>query len=298
MKGTLNKFQIFNVIAFAVFCIALGQVSSTLLTGVVYSLDPSQILETVRDPATADRNLVILLSSSYTLFSFLIVPFVYLLFIKKSEGIRFLWPKNNMRLISFLWSVVLVFTVIPCTDLLIKFNHQIAFPSELSELEIFFRKSEESARQLIAALLFQNSGDLLVALIVMAIIPGIVEELFFRGIVQTQLQLVFRNVHYAIWLAAFLFSALHFQFYGFIPRMVLGALFGYIFLWTKNIWYACAMHVVNNLASVVGAYYLESHFFTADLGLISWILVIPSILLSGFIVQCIKRSEEQKMFSQ
>ena len=82
--------------------------------------------------------------------------------------------------------------------------------------------------------------------------------LFRSGVIQKQLTRFFRNHHAGIWVAAILFSALHMQFYGFIPRMFLGVLFGYLLVWTGSIWMPITAHFVNN-ASAVLFYYLFSN---------------------------------------
>ena len=95
----------------------------------------------------------------------------------------------------------------------------------------------------------------------MAVIPGILEEFFFRGLVQVRFQAILKNHHQSIVLAAFLFSLFHFQFYSFIPRFAMGLLLGYIFFWSKNIWYPIAGHIMNNLIGIVGF-----HFFGWQVG--------------------------------
>jgi hypothetical protein len=130
----------------------------------------------------------------------------------------------------------------------------------------------------------------------MAIIPGIVEELFFRGIVQTQLQGILQNGHLAILIGSFLFSFFHFQFYGFIPRFIFGVLLGYIFLWSNNIWYSCAVHVTNNLMAVLGSYFFRPQFFNAENGgTMPIVLLIPSIVITTLIILRIKKIESMKV---
>ncbi len=59
-----------------------------------------------------------------------------------------------------------------------------------------------------------------------------------------------------IWVSAILFSALHMQFYGFFPRMLLGAFFGYLLLWSGSLWLPIIAHFVNNCVAVI-FYYLK-----------------------------------------
>lgn len=98
----------------------------------------------------------------------------------------------------------------------------------------------------------------MVGFVVIAIIPGIGEELLFRGVLQNSLHRVTKNKHIAIWVAAFLFSAIHIQFYGLVPRMMLGAVFGYLYVWSGNLWYPMIAHATNNGLAVIIAYASQS----------------------------------------
>lgn len=86
----------------------------------------------------------------------------------------------------------------------------------------------------------------------MALCPAITEEFFFRGALQRLIGKWNPNPHFVIWSAAILFSAFHLQFYGFIPRMLLGAYLGYLLLWTRSIWIPVFAHFINNATAVIG----------------------------------------------
>jgi hypothetical protein len=87
------------------------------------------------------------------------------------------------------------------------------------------------------------------------IIPAVGEELLFRGIIQRVLIQWTRNKHLGVWIAAILFSALHFQFYGFVPRALLGVMFGYMLIISGNLWLPVIAHFINNTVAVI-AYYM------------------------------------------
>ncbi len=298
MKTALNKFQVFDTIAFVIFCLAIGHATSLLLACSVYDVNALQIQEALKDPIHADRNLIILFSLFYSLLSFFIIPITYL-FLYRKDSVRFLWTNRKIRLTPLLLSTITVFTIIPFISIVIKLNYSIEFPTWLSELESYFKEGEENARRLTSFLLsFNESKDLIIAIFIVAIIPGIVEELFFRGIVQIQLQRILKNGHYAILTGAFLFSFFHFQFYGFIPRLIFGVLLGYIFFWSNNIWYSCAAHVTNNLMGVLGSYWLGPHFLNAEnVGVTSIVLLIPSVAITVLIILRFKRIEAHKIIA-
>ena len=120
--------------------------------------------------------------------------------------------------------------------------------------------------------------DSLVNIALMAFLPALSEELSFRG----TLQQILGNKHAAIWITAFLFSAIHMQFYGFVPRMLMGATFGYIFLWTGSLWVPVLMHFTNNGLAVI-VYYLFGQNNSADTigtGTTWWLGVISLMITS------------------
>jgi uncharacterized protein len=296
MTDTMSRFRVFNTIAFVIFSLAIGQVTSALLVSKICNVNAFQILEALKDPINADRNLIVILSAFYSLFSFFIIPVSYLLLYKK-DSVKFLLTKNKIRFVPLLLAAMAMFTILPFVAVLIKLNHSIELPSWLASVEAYFKESEEHALLLTNSLLsFGGLKDLIVAILIMAIIPGIVEEVFFRGIVQMQLQDILRNSHYAILGSAFLFSFFHFQFYGFMPRFMFGVLFGYIFIWSGNIWYSCAAHVVNNLIAVLGGYFFGPQILDAEnMDVILTVLLFPSVAATALIILKLRRTQDTRM---
>ena len=163
---------------------------------------------------------------------------------------------------------------VPAINLLADLNSRIDLPESLDSIERIFRQQEETAALLTERFLqADNAGGMLLNIGLLALLPALSEELTFRGTLQqvmmnkspiTNHQLPITNhqspitgIHISIWVTAFVFSAIHFQFYGFVPRMLMGAMFGYVFVWTGSLWVPVLMHFTNN-ALVVIAYYLSA----------------------------------------
>jgi membrane protease YdiL (CAAX protease family) len=126
-------------------------------------------------------------------------------------------------------------------------NAEFKFPEFLSGLENWARRMEDQLMEQTKFLTtFESRGYFILAVLIIAIIPAFGEELLFRGVVQNLFRHLVRNVHVAIWLSSFLFALMHFQFYGLLPRMLLGALFGYLYYWSSNLWIPIAAHLINN----------------------------------------------------
>jgi membrane protease YdiL (CAAX protease family) len=143
----------------------------------------------------------------------------------------------------------------PLFDLINTLNQKMALPDFLKSVEIWMKEKEIQAAEVTKQLLAMKTyGDLMVNLLMIAIIPAIGEELFFRGGLQNIFKDWFKNHHVAIWVTAILFSSIHLQFYGFFPRMLLGALFGYLLVYGKSIWLPILGHFLNNGTAVVMAF--------------------------------------------
>lgn len=122
-----------------------------------------------------------------------------------------------------------------------------------------------------ALLVMDHPLELILNLITIAVLPAICEELLFRGVIQQQLTIWTKNPHVAIWIAAFVFSAFHFQFLTFLPRFILGAGLGYLFFFTQNLWVAIIGHFLNNGLQVAITYFYPE-LVTTEAAEISWLV--------------------------
>ena len=174
--------------------------------------------------------------------------------------------------------------------ILAELNNRIVLPECLSSLERFFRlKEAEAALHTERFLQADNVCVLLINLGLMAVLPALAEEMSFRGVLQ---QLLGGRRHVAIWLTAVIFSAIHMQFYGFVPRMLMGALFGYVFVWTGSLWVPIVMHFVNNGMAVLLYYILSSKGVAIDTNCAdtlgagtTWWLGVISLLTVGVLLR-------------
>lgn len=163
---------------------------------------------------------------------------------------------------NILLAVVIMVCAVPGINLLADLNSRVELPKSLEFIEQILKSQEEAAAALTERFLQADTiGGLLINIGLMALLPALSEELSFRGTLQ---QIIYKDqsgkvqstkVHLAIWITAFIFSAIHMQFYGFVPRMLLGAIFGYVFVWSGSLWVPITMHFVNNGLAVL-VYYL------------------------------------------
>lgn len=186
--------------------------------------------------------------------------------------------------------VALMFVSLPLTNLLGSWNEKMDFGAMFETLEAMLKQMEEAAGNLTERMLQVDTfGGLLVNLLVIALIPAIGEELTFRGMLQQSLTKRVKNVHVAVLLSAFIFSFIHFQFYGFLPRMFLGMILGYMFYYSGSLWTGILMHFVNNGTAVVAAYLehkgltdVDYEHFGATSNL--WLILLSLVVTVGLIV--------------
>ena len=175
-------------------------------------------------------------------------------------------PITNQKWLIYLIAILIMIVAIPAINFLADLNSRIVLPKSLDFIEQIFKQQEDAAAALTERFLqADNIGQLLINIGLLALLPALAEELSFRGTLQQILcpeNSQFTNqksqIHIAVWVTAIVFSAIHMQFYGFIPRMLMGAMFGYVFLWTGSLWIPILMHFTNNCIAVI-AYYLTSN---------------------------------------
>lgn len=160
---------------------------------------------------------------------------------------------------------VIMFFSAPLMELLVNLNQKMVFPEFLKGLYKWMRDSEDEAAKATQILLKMNGvGDLVVNLIMIAVLPAICEELMFRGAIQTIFTRWTKNPHWGIWIAAILFSAMHMQFFGFLPRLMLGVAFGYFVWWSGSIWTSVWGHFLNNGTAVVVTYLYQQKIIAVN----------------------------------
>ncbi len=123
-----------------------------------------------------------------------------------------------------------------------------------------------------------TGANLALALMIMAVLTGLSEELFFRGAMQG----LFRSgagVHVAVWVTAAIFAAMHGQAVGLLPRMLLGAFFGYTVVWTGSLWLAVGCHVVNNALAVMTIWAGIDSVSTPALSAVSAALTVAGVYM-------------------
>lgn len=201
--------------------------------------------------------------------------------------------RPDMRLL--LYAVAVMIVSMPVMNAIVMWNESLTLPDSLHDVESWMRMTEENARRSVETLLGGSTvGDLVVSIFLIGILAGLSEEIYFRGTMQRLLASEKLNAHSAIWITAIIFSIFHFQFFGFFPRLILGAFFGYLLYWSGSLWLPVAVHALNNTIVVVTSWYTkinpDSSIAGVDrIGTDSLSLMSFSIVLSAFFLYALSR---------
>lgn len=234
-----------------------------------------------------------------------LLPALAVAWLCSSDPTSYLYIKRRVDVKILLLVLISMFLFSPTITLTALLNKQMVLPSFMAPIENWMKAQEALAEQLTNTLL-EGSGvlTLLYNLLVIAVMAGITEEFLFRGALQRIIGQWTTNHHIVIWSAAIVFSAFHMQFYGFLPRMLLGAYFGYLLYWGRNIWIPVLAHFVNNSFAVLSMSddrLKENEFISGDISNANLLpycaLAIITFILFALSAQHIKRSLQQKTFN-
>lgn len=221
------------------------------------------------------------------------------LWLQRKERQFHYFPAKPIEIRPFLWVLLALFAFVPIMDFIADLNQNMRLPDSLKAVENWMYKSEKEAEGMMKMLVMDDSWlSFLLNILVLAIAPAIVEEYFFRGVLQGIFIRWFGSVHVAVFVTAILFSAIHLQFYGFLPRFLLGLFFGYLMVWSKNIWLPIWGHFINNFMVTLLAFIYSKQGKTfeelqASIGF-STILYIFSALITGLIISLIYQRFKNK----
>lgn len=243
--------------------------------------------------------------NTVTLFKVLQGVSVIMVFVLPALVFAFFWTKKRISylgvsekpsLLVLLIGGLGMMLAMPLINWLVAVNEQMKLPAFLSGVETWMKNSEEKAAVLTDAFTAGTTLDVLVLnLVVIAFLAAVSEELFFRGVLQKVMQECAHNKHVAVWVTAIIFSAFHMQFYGFLPRMLMGAFLGYLFVWSGSLWPSIFAHFVNNGMAVVMVWLANNGYVSEDIdkvginadewiyAVVSFIAVAGSLLLVYFI---------------
>jgi len=279
-------FVFFLVLLFFLFTGGIGLAAVMI----IYKLDLQEVLTIMNNPGTPDIGIIRLLQVIQTIGLF-IVPAGIASFFLGHRIVSYLKMDKKPSYISIIVVIVSMVIWIPAINFIAGFNARLNLPESLDFIEEKIVTLQNNYNQLTNLFLNASSTtDFIANIAIMAMLPAIGEEMLFRGVFQRLFAELTRNIHWGIIISSLLFSFFHFEFYGFLPRFLLGIMFGYLFAWTASIWIPMLAHFTNN-AIIVGYYFyvqpltgpsrLDELGTTADLSL--WGSIGGGIILSALL---------------
>lgn len=265
----------------------IGQVLAFISAIVISGVGIEELQNILTNPTAypEQRSMILMLQGMASIGGFIIAPLIFYYTLVKGNLVKDFIDLPSNIFAMLLMTIVMVFSFMVANTIFIEWNASIKLPEALAWFEQWADGLEESMKVLTEYLTeFDSTGYFVLAIVVIAVIPGVGEELLFRGFLQNILRRIFKNDHIAIWIAAILFSAIHFQFYGFIPRMLLGALFGYLYMWTGNLLIPIIAHFLNNGISLIALYIYQKGLIDIDVESTEALPIMYIIIFSALFV--------------
>lgn len=257
-----------------------------------------EFVEAAASPVGNDsmRIPLLLMQGTASFTGFILVPMLLFKFYYQESPVFF--PASSFKEFPMLLTIILVPLFMMVNAPFIEWNQNFTFPESMSGLEEKLKAMEELLKETSEFITnFDTIGQLMLGLVVVAVIPGIGEELVFRGMIQNNAYRITGNIHAGIWLAALLFSMFHLQFYGLIPRTLLGVLFGYLYYFSGNLIYPMIAHFMNNGFTLVMLYLYNKGAVDIDIestDIIPWYQVAFGVVTSAVILFSFRKSFEDK----
>lgn len=186
-------------------------------------------------------------------FAMMFLPAFFFALIVSKKPLDFFGLNKPTNIQLILLVIAIAVTALFLSGGLGELNKLIPIPKKW---ELKFKRMEDNyADQVMMLANMKSIADYFISLVMIAILPALFEELLFRGTLQQLFIRWFKNAHVAIFVTSFLFSVIHFSYFGFLPRLALGLMLGYIFYYSKNIWLSMLMHFINNGVAVTALYF-------------------------------------------
>ncbi|PSL49387.1 hypothetical protein CLV51_101718 [Chitinophaga niastensis] len=252
---------------FAVYIAALGYITP-IMTG--------RDLAALQNGNLTDPNLIGYLKITqffYTIVAYF-VPAALFAYLWQPYPMRYIGLKSAPKGLQIILALLAMYGALPLAGWLSEWNQTWPVPQAARDMQA-------QAEKLIGVMLqMPTLKDLFINLILVAIVPAIAEELFFRGILQRLLIRSTRKVWLSVFITAILFSAVHGELLGFLPRVVLGFALGAIYVISGNLWLSILAHIMNNGLQIVWMYFFQHGMTKEDPSKdtpIAWYFVALSI---------------------
>ncbi len=225
-----------------------------------------------------------------------------LFFVKKENGLLKFQLSNSMNSLTSSknwWAIGLVLSILPTVFLLNDINRFI-YDWVVVNFDLSIVNQSNQQLEKIYDFLFASSEfkTILFSIVWLAVVPAVGEEIVFRGVLQNLFTRGLKNHHFAIFLTSFIFALLHFEFTGFLTRMLVGALFGYLYFWTKNIYVPIFSHLIFNVSSLILSFLATNKIIPMEIvnsnsfDSFLWVILLVYTVLSVLLIKMFYKKEK------
>ena len=282
----INNFSKFILLVVLVFSFLLF--SSLLGVIILVPFYGSGVINLLASPDYSNANVVNALKvlQILNMVGGLLFPAVIYMWLCSPGSSRYARFDKSIPLITLLLSCLLILLAQPVIGWTNELNSYLVLPHWLSFLEEWMKRTELQGALITEAFLSTTTvNGLLVNIFMIALLPAFAEEILFRGAIASLLKDATKNVHLAVFFSSFIFAAIHLQFYGFLPRFLLGMALGYMFFWSGSLWLPIIAHFTNNFLSVVVEFlfrrgYIHTNAENFGMDNTIWITLISVICVS------------------
>ena len=274
-------------------------IAALIIVGLILSLVVSTIT-TLASGSFSELSVLRIAQISSQIFTFVLPPILYAILVKDNPISAL--GLNKVKFHWLLLGIAMMYIILPLNSAFAEWNAELKLPESMKALEELMKSMQDAAAEATEKMLnVNNISGLIINIIMIAGLAALGEELLFRSLLQTSLIKICKNAHIGIIIASAVFSFIHFEFYGFLPRLVLGLLLGYMFYFSGSIWVPMLMHFLNN-GTIVVLYFLNNKGITnIDLetfGKTSTPILIASIIamiaLFYLSIRCSKKEHSEQ----
>lgn len=280
----LDLFSFLLLLAVVVLCGALIGTGIGTFIANYFGFSVTELIQVpIEGYSKLERDVLRWVNMASQLFTFLLPALIYRYFYFEEEKLGATFQTDKIFYLFFLLSPFWILGSFPLVEWLYKLNLLLPLPETLLVME------REANETIVALVKMENGFEFVQNLIVMAAIPALCEEWFFRGVIQKKLVDSFSKPWIGIIITAIIFSAIHFQFAGFIPRLFLGIILGFLYFFSKNIWIAVWGHFVFNGIQVLSKFLNVADDSTNGKDFIPnpnyfWVIISAILTLGIFII--------------
>jgi membrane protease YdiL (CAAX protease family) len=251
MRSYLRVHSAWSQLAIFILLLA-GAFFVTFIISIVILISKGIVVTDIRNLNFNDAKIVNtlkLVQGISTITIFLLPAVAFSMIAYRFRQFYFLGFRKQGKSSFYILAVVIILCCFPFVGWLGVLNEHIHLAKWMMESE------KEASKQMEAFLKVNDTSDIIINLVLVALLPAVCEEIFFRGCLQRILIYAFKSPWAGIIVTAAMFSAFHMQFEGFLPRMFLGILLGAIFWYSNSLWPNIFAHFFNNAIQVIAVLY-------------------------------------------